>query len=101
MNDSLVLESVFDADVTEEVMDIYNAMCNVLGASTLNSGQICTALMWATGYFLAERTSSGCNFGRDLKELEEILEEYFTVLEDTAEKATIALRDDSTSASLH
>jgi len=101
MTDSMVLETVFDADCTEEVMDIYNAMCNVLGASNLNSAQICTALMWATGYFLAERTSSGCTFGRDLKELEGILDEYADALEDTSKKATIALRDDSISASIH
>jgi len=93
MNDDMVLETVFDADPSDEMMDLYSTVCNVLSGSTLSNAEICTALMWVTGYFLAERTGSGCLTGMDLKELQQILNEYYSGLEDTSEKATIAMRD--------
>lgn len=95
------LMTVYGAEITDQMVDVYQALMQTLTVTNMNNAEISTILMWAAGYMIAERTASGCAFSKDLKELKSLMDEYDFALEDCATKAIISMRDDSTSATFH
>jgi len=89
------LRSVFDADVTEELLNVHLANVKVLSNGNLTRAEILTSLLWTTAYFLvdAARDSIHSTEEQDLAVVLSMLDEYTEVLEDTAEKATISMRE--------
>lgn len=93
--DNSWLKSVFDAEVSQELLNVHLANVKVLSNGNLTRAEILTSLLWTTTYFLvdAARDSIHSTEEQDLAVVLSMLDEYTEVLEDMAEKATISMRE--------
>jgi hypothetical protein len=93
--DNSWLRSVFDAEISQELLNVHLANVKVLSNGNLTRAEVLTSLLWTTAYFLvdAARDSIHSTEEQDLAVVLSMLDEYTEVLEDTAEKATISMRE--------
>ena len=90
----MYLNSVFGAEISEELINVHLANVKVLSTSQMSRAEICTTLMWTLAYFLVDSVTDSdyATPEQDEECLEQILSEFSEGLEDTAKKATISMR---------